>query len=90
MIQSVVPYRVEIDAPALKQLAKLDRQIRDRIRLAIRTLADNPRPPGCKLLIGRPGYRIKVGKDWRVIYTVNDGVALVLVIELGHRREIYR
>jgi len=85
-----VPYRVEIDAPALKQLEKLDRQVRERLQAAIRKLADDPRPPGCRLLVGRPGYRIKVAKDWRVIYTVADGVALVLVIELGHRREVYR
>ena len=40
------------------------------------------------MLVGRPGFRIRVG-DYRVIYTVNDGVALVLVVELGHRREVY-
>jgi len=85
-----MPYRVEIEPPALKQLEKLDRQIRDRLRAAIRKLEENPRPPGCEQLTGRPGYRIKVRQDWRVIYTVNDGVTLVLVIEVGHRKEIYR
>ena len=81
-------YRVEVEPPALKQLSKLDHQVCERIRSAIRALAADPRPHGCKMLVGRPGFRIRVG-DYRVIYTVNDGVALVLVVELGHRREVY-
>ena len=85
-----MPYHVEFTRKADKQLEKLDGQVRERMRRAIDALADNPRPPGCKQLVGRPGFRIKVGKDWRVIYEVRDSVLLVLVLELGHRREVYR
>jgi mRNA interferase RelE/StbE len=83
-----VTYRVQIQPPARKQLEKLDHQVRERVGRAIDALADNPRPQGCKHLVGRPAYRIRVG-DWRVIYEVHDGLLLVLVLELGHRREIY-
>jgi mRNA interferase RelE/StbE len=39
-------------------------------------------------MVGRPGWRLRVG-DYRVIYTVSDAVLLVVVVELGHRREEY-
>ncbi|MGA0557011.1 type II toxin-antitoxin system RelE family toxin [Larkinella sp. VNQ87] len=55
---------------------------------AIKALADNPRPFGCKKLKGRKGYRIRVG-DYRVVYEINDGILVVLIIDVGHRREIY-
>ena len=48
-----------------------------------------PRPPGCKKLEGkRSYYRIRVG-DYRVIYTINDGILRVLVVEVGHRGSVY-
>ena len=83
-------FQIEILPPARKQLAKLDRQVRERVRHAIDGLAENPRPPGFKPLVGRPGYRIKVGKDYRVIYLVQDAVLWVLVLEVGHRSSVYR
>ncbi len=56
----------------------------------IESLARDPRPPGCKALVGEPGaYRIRAG-DWRVVYTVDDDAILVVVVKLGHRREVYR
>jgi mRNA interferase RelE/StbE len=84
-----VPYRVDFTALADKQLEKLDPQVQRRVGIAVDKLADNPRPPGIKSLVGRSGYRLRVG-DYRVIYRVEDSVLVVLVVELGHRREIYR
>jgi mRNA interferase RelE/StbE len=53
-------------------------------------LEQNPRPPGCKQLAGDSGfYRIRVG-DYRVIYSIEDDVLLVLVLKVGPRRDIYR
>ena len=52
-------------------------------------LADNPRPPGSIKLKGEDSYRIRVG-DYRIIYTIQDDRLIVLVIEVGHRRDIYR
>jgi mRNA interferase RelE/StbE len=53
-------------------------------------LAQDPRPPGAKKLHGEPGlFRVRAG-DYRVIYTVRDKVLLVLVLAIGHRRDVYR
>ena len=82
-------YRVEILRSAQKQLAKVDRQDQSRIISAIRALADEPRPSGCKKLSGRPAWRIRVGM-YRVIYEIHDDLLRVLVVAIGHRREVYR
>ncbi len=54
----------------------------------IALLAEDPRPPSARALKGRPGLRVRVG-DYRVIYTVQDNVLLVVVITVGHRRDVY-
>jgi mRNA interferase RelE/StbE len=59
-----------------------------RIIKAINELATDPRPPGCKKLTGRPGYRIRVG-DYRIIYNIEDKILTVFVIDIGHRKNIY-
>jgi len=55
---------------------------------AIALLAEDPRPPAARALKGRPGLRVRVG-DYRIIYAVHDDVLLVVVVMLGHRREVY-
>lgn len=82
-------YTIEILRAAAKQLAKIDRQYRSRIIDAIRTLADHPRPAGCKKLSGRPAWRIRVG-SYRVIYEIHDDKLVVLIIAIGDRKQIYR
>ena len=82
-------YAVTILRSAQKQLAKLDAQTRSRIASAIHALADDPRPPGCKKLTGRPAWRIRVG-TYRVIYEIQDKELVVLVVTIGHRREVYQ
>jgi mRNA interferase RelE/StbE len=83
-----VIYAVQIQRSAQKQLARIDRQDRLRIISAIRGLANDPRPSGCKKLPGRSAWRIRIG-SYRVIYEINDGCLLVLVIALGHRKDVY-
>ena len=83
-------YRIEITREALRTLAKLDKPVRRRVQAAIDGLSEQPRPPGVLALQGfQRAYRLRVG-DYRVIYTVDDGRLTVLVVDLGHRREIYR
>jgi mRNA interferase RelE/StbE len=84
-----VTYAVEILRSAQKQLAKVDRQDRARIISAIRALAKEPRPSGSKKLSGRLAWRIRIGV-YRVIYEICDERLLVLVVTIGHRREVYR
>lgn len=82
-------YAIEILRSAQKQLARLDRQDQDRVLAAIRGLAEEPRPPGCKKLSGREAWRIRVGSI-RVIYEIHDNHLRILVVVIGHRREVYR
>ena len=81
-------YRLELRPAAARALRKLDPQVRQRIQGAIALLAQDPRPPGARALQGRPGLRVRVG-DYRISYTVDNDVVLVVVVRLGHRRDVY-
>jgi len=81
-------YRVEVRPAALRTLRNLDATVRPRTEGAIALLAEDPRPPASRPLRGRPGYRVRVG-DQRIIYTVQDDVLLIVVVTLGHRREVH-
>ena len=81
-------YRIELRPAALRALKKLDPAVARRIQGAIALLAEDPRPPAARSLRGRPGLRVRVG-DYRVVYTVEDDVLLVVVVTLGHRRDVY-
>ncbi len=81
-------YRVEVRPAALRTLRNLDATVRPRIEGAIALLAEDPRPPASRPLRGRPGYRVRVG-DYRIIYTVQDDVLLIVLVTFGHRRGVY-
>ncbi len=84
-------YRVLIKASAAKEIEAVDpKKDRQRIVAAIRSLADNPRAPGCEKLAGEDDrYRIRVGR-YRVIYSVGDGELVIVVVRVGHRKNVYR
>ena len=83
-------YEITYAQSALKALRKIDRGMARRIVTAIDALARDPRPHGCKQLKGGSGeMRIRVG-NYRVVYDVDDGEIVILVLAIGHRREIYR
>lgn len=82
-------YRIEISRRAGKAVASLDKPFRRRVLAAIEALSSDPRPGGCRKLADQEAWRIRVG-DYRVIYEIHDQVLLVLVVDIGHRREIYR
>lgn len=82
-------YRVEVAPAALRQLRKLDRAAQRRVQAAIELLATEPRPGGAKKLVGGGGeWRVRTG-DYRVVYEIHDNVLLILVVAIGHRRDIY-
>jgi len=85
----VTTYRIELRPAAARALRKLDPSVRPRIQGAIGLLASDPRPPAARSLKGRPVYRVRVG-GYRIIYTIHDDVLLVVVVTLGHRRDVYR
>ena len=82
--------RVEITRDALRALTKLDKPVRRRVQAAIDGLGERPRPPGVIALQGLRGACRLRGGNYRVIYTVEDSRLVVLVVDIGHRREIYR
>lgn len=84
-------YRVTFDRKAEKQIKAIRvRRIGEALREAIFALADDPRPPGCVKMAGYDNdWRIRVG-EWRVIYRIDDGQLVVLVVTLGVRGGVYR
>ena len=83
-------YRIEVAPGAVRQLRKLDPPTRRRIQAAIELLATEPRPPGAKKLVGgEREWRVRTG-DYRVVYEIHDDALVVLVLAVGHRREVYR
>ncbi len=81
-------YEVLILRRAQKELADLPKTDYERVRDAMAALAENPRPAGCKKLVGRDGWRIRSG-DYRAIYEIDDDRQKVTVLHVGHRRDIY-
>ncbi len=73
---------------AQKQLANLNKSEFERVRDAIALLAETPRPNGCKKLVGRDGWRIRIG-NYRVIYEIDEDGQKVTVLDVGYRRNIY-
>lgn len=82
-------YALFILPRAQKELARLNADAFARVRDAIRELANDPRPPGCLKLSGREGWRLRVG-EFRVVYEIDDEPRLVTVVNVGHRRDVYR
>lgn len=84
-----MPYSISILRRAQRELGQLPAGACERVRDAIRALAQDPRSPGCLRLTGRDGWRLRVG-DYRVIYEVDDAGRTVTVLHVGHRRDVYR
>jgi len=83
-------YRIELARGAEKALAALSGETRARVASKIDELADHPRTHGAKKLSGTDGlYRVRAG-DYRIVYEIRDRVLIVLVLNIGHRREVYR
>lgn len=84
-------YQIKILPTAKKELASLPKPIRVRIGKKIDSLQTDPTPQGVKLLKGgqREAYRVRVG-DYRILYQIKRDILTILVIKIGHRREIYR
>jgi mRNA interferase RelE/StbE len=83
-------YKVQIGNKALKQLEALPVKIANKIASTIDALAINPRPQGIKKMQGFENYyRIRVS-DYRIIYQIKDNVLTVVIIKIGHRKDIYK
>ena len=84
-------YRLVIKKSAAKELEQVEpRTVRRRLVAAIEALGVDPRPAGCEKLAGAAeAYRIRQG-DYRAVYAIDDKMRVVIVVKVGHRREVYR
>lgn len=81
-------YKVKVSEAAAKTIRKLPQNEIKRIEQKINKLAENPRPIGVEKLSGREHiYRIRSG-DYRIIYHIQDNILHVLILKVGHRREV--
>ena len=82
-------FSIELKSSARKSLEKLEVKDRLRVYAAIELLSENPRPPFSVRIKGSEFLRVRVG-DYRILYSINTGRLIILIIDIGHRREIYR
>ena len=82
-------YKVLILSRAESELSLLPKNEFLRVDSSILALKTNPRPPGCKKLKERTGWRIRSG-SYRIVYEIDDGARTVTVIKIGHRSDVYR
>jgi mRNA interferase RelE/StbE len=86
----VARYRLLFKPSAERAFLALPKDVQRRLDARLLALQDTPRPPEIRALTGASGvYRLRVG-DYRILYEVHDEHVLVLVLAMGHRREVYR
>jgi mRNA interferase RelE/StbE len=83
-------YRIEFSPTAERQFKKLLKEVQARLKHRIDILAENPFPRGVKKLSAEEDlYRLRIG-DYRIIYQVQGKALLILILKLGHRKNVYR
>ena len=83
-------YRIELTKAAIRHLTAVPKPLLKRLDACILGLADDPLPPGVKKLKNSNGlYRVRVS-DYRIIYRIEQEILTVLVVQIGHSREVYR
>jgi mRNA interferase RelE/StbE len=85
----VAKYNLLIKPSAVKEIENIPQKDRLRIIQKIKGLANNPRPPGCEKLSGENRYRIRKGV-YRIVYSVADRELHIIVVKVGHRRDVYK
>jgi mRNA interferase RelE/StbE len=82
-------YELVFRKSVAKDLRAFPKQEVKRVMQRIRSLADDPRPAGCEKLSGQERYRVRQGA-YRIIYEIEDSRLIVLIVKVGHRRDVYR
>ena len=86
---SETAYTVSVNRSAQKEIRALDGNIRVRVVQSFRLLAANPRPSGCRKLVGATNrWRIRIG-EYRIIYSINDADRTVEIVAARHRSKAY-
>jgi mRNA interferase RelE/StbE len=83
-------YRIEFSPTAESQFKELPKEVQSRLQHRIDSMTENPFPRGVKKLSAEENfYRLRIG-DYRIIYQVQGKALLILILKLGHRRNVYR
>ncbi|MEW6054109.1 MAG: type II toxin-antitoxin system RelE/ParE family toxin [Nitrospirota bacterium] len=82
-------YNILIKPSAVKEIENTPRTDRSRIIQKIQSLANTPRSQGCEKLTGENRYRIRQGV-YRIVYSVSDRELHIIVVKIGHRRDVYK
>ena len=82
-------YKILIKPSAIKELNKIPPKELPKITERIQALAEDSRPPGYEKLAAKNAYRIRQG-SYRIIYTIEEDKLIIIVIKVGHRRDVYR
>ena len=83
-------YRIEFKRSAAKALKKIPRSDRRKIRDRIDSLAEDlPDPVTTKMKGDNPFHKVRVG-DYRIVYEIQEGLLVILVLKIGHRKDVYR
>jgi mRNA interferase RelE/StbE len=85
----VAAYKLLIATSAAKELDVLPLKDRRRMAARIGRLALDPRPAGVEKLSGQEKYRLRQG-DYRILFSIDDADRHVIIVKIGHRREVYR
>ena len=82
-------YRVVFRKSITPDMRRIPNRDLRRILETIDALSEDPRPPGVEKLSGQERYRVREG-DYRIIYEVKDDQVIVVVVKIGHRKDVYR
>ena len=82
-------YKVLIKPSAVKEIEAIPQRDRQRLAARILGLSSDPRPPGSEKLSGQDKFRLRQGV-YRIVYSVTDDESSVLIVKVGHRKEVYR
>ena len=83
-------FQIIVDRSAENDLNRIAPEVGPKLATAIRALAEDPRPPGCRKLVGSENdWRIRVG-SYRVIYEIADEIRIVRITRIRHRKDFYR
>jgi len=85
-----VSFRIEFTKSAAKALKAIPKTAQKRIAKKIESLAESsPDPAKTKMKGNNPFHRVRVG-DYRIIYEIQNEILLILILKIGHRKEVYR
>ncbi|MEA3543994.1 MAG: type II toxin-antitoxin system RelE/ParE family toxin [Thermodesulfobacteriota bacterium] len=85
----MVKYKIQVKKSAAKELSKIPKEALLKIIDKIECLADNPHPTGSIKLTNQEKYRVRV-KNYRILYKIEEDILTIIVVKVGHRKDIYR